>query len=72
MQDSRAAAYDHWRTLFIEGNVASLDIDSEAEHSRQLQGDLQGVQLYVSDLSNVHDEYGCDLELWQIARKRVT
>lgn len=70
--DSRAAAYDHWRTLFIEGNVASLDIDSEAEHGRQLQGDLQGVQLYVSDLSNVHDEYGCDLELWQIARKRVT
>lgn len=66
--DSRAVAYDYWRTLFRETKLASAD--EQAETLFQLEGPhkyLAGVQLDVDGIRRMlHSERGCDLELWQL------
>lgn len=68
-QDSRAAAYDFWRTLFRAGNAISAG-QQEAENA-MLQSPnclLTGIQLDGSAFRSILDhESGCDLELWRLA-----
>lgn len=69
MQDSRAAAYDFWRTLFREGN---RDHAAQQLKERALSAGpkslLTGVQLDGSAFHSVLDhDSGSDLEIWRLA-----
>lgn len=67
--DSRAAAYDFWRTLFRVRKVTHADQQAQKEAQPDgLQRRLACIQLDVRAIRSVLEyERGCDLEMWQLS-----
>lgn len=78
MQDSRAAAYDHWRTLFdavdrqqtVPSTIAVPEFTANfiASNDQSTGGRrLRGRQIHLDTVEQLMNyERGADLELWEL------
>jgi len=66
MQDTRAAAYDHWRSLFTAADCPAGSGKAGADASNGVA--LRGRQIPLSEVPLLLDyDRGTDMELWELS-----
>ncbi len=65
-QDTRAAAYDHWRSLFTAGDLQAGSEKADGDAGSGLA--LRGRQIPLSQVPRLLDyDRGTDMELWELS-----